>query len=192
MNHFGEIAGLQYNAQYEYRVRHLSGDVVVDVGAHIGTMTLKMAKLVGPEGRVIAYEPQVKIYQELLINLDLNGVDNVCAHFAALGDSHARIAMDPPMVGNEGGTSMGKGGNLVELHTLDSHRLESVALIKIDVEGAEDGVLLGAEQTILRHRPVIVIEIRLLSLGNVVARLRAESPTRIDCGCSAALNMSKV
>lgn len=134
------------------------GSTALDIGAHIGSHTLVMAKLVGPKGQVHAWEPQLKIYQELLVNLDLNKATQAYAHFAALGDTHLRIAMSPPGKGNEGGTAMGSGGNRVELLPLDFYKLKNVSFIKIDVEGAEFSVLKGAAQTIKANNPVILFE----------------------------------
>jgi FkbM family methyltransferase len=136
------------------------GSVVVDVGAHIGTHTLTMSRLVGPSGRVYAFEPVKKIYRELRRNLELNGVTNVVALRYALGKgSPTVIEMNPIHEGEEGGTAVGHGGDAVELRSLDSFGLEQVSLIKIDVEGFELPVLDGAEETIRRNRPVLVVEI---------------------------------
>ncbi len=135
------------------------GSVVLDVGAHLGTHTLFFSKLVGPRGRVHAFEPQSKMYQELLVNMDLNKISNVVAHFVALGNSHGRVSMAHPEIGNEGGTNVGVGGNRVELRTLDSFYLKNVSFLKLDVEGFEPFVLQGARQTLTRNRPVILIEL---------------------------------
>jgi len=139
------------------------GSTVVDIGAHIGTHTVSMSKAVGEKGTVIAFEPQIKIYQELLVNLELNQLTNVRANLTALGSRFGYIKMDAPKLGNEGsvGFSIGlpKSGNIVELRTLDSYNLNNVSLIKMDVEGVEDMVLAGAKKTILRNKPVILIEI---------------------------------
>jgi FkbM family methyltransferase len=136
------------------------GSVVIDVGAHIGTHTLTLARLVGPEGRVYAFEPVRKIYRELVRNLALNGVTNVVPLRYALGKGAPRvIEMKPITPGEEGGTAVGRGGDPVELRTLDSFGFEGVSLVKIDVEGYELPVLDGAEQTIRRSRPALVVEI---------------------------------
>lgn len=136
------------------------GSVAVDVGAHIGTHTLTMSRLVGPSGRVYAFEPVKKIYRELCRNLELNGITNVVPLRFALGKGPASvIEMNPIHPGEEGGTSVGHGGDQVELRTLDSFGFEQVSLIKIDVEGFELPVLDGAEETIRRNRPVLVAEI---------------------------------
>lgn len=139
-----------------------AGDTVVDAGAFIGEHTKQLAKLVGPSGRVIAFEPQLRIYEELLVNLDLDGVTNVRAEFAALGDKLDRVSMGAARDDNEGATAIGTRSdqnNRVELRTLDSYALPKIAFMKIDVEGFERQVLEGARQTIARDHPTMVIEV---------------------------------
>lgn len=135
------------------------GTTVIDIGAHIGTHTLSMSRLVGEKGRVIAFEPQIKLYSELVMNMVLNDCKNVTAYRCALGDSFKSIEMNPSMAGNEGATLIGKGGDKAEMITLDSLNLTHVSFIKIDVENFEYEVLLGAKETILRNRPYIILEI---------------------------------
>ena len=136
------------------------GTVVLDVGAHIGTHTVSIARLVGPWGRVYAFEPQRKMYRELYHNLALNGVTNAVTLRYAVGSGEARIIeMNPAAAENEGGTAVGSGGDRVELRTLDSFGFGRVSVIKIDVEHYENEVLDGAVETIRRNHPVIVIEI---------------------------------
>lgn len=136
------------------------GSVVVEVGAHIGTHTVPIARLVGPWGRVYAFEPQRKIYRELYHNLALNGVTNVVPLRYAIGSGETRIIeMNPATPGNEGGTGVGAGGDRAELRRLDSFGFERVSLLKIDVERYENEALDGAMDTIRRNRPAILIEI---------------------------------
>jgi hypothetical protein len=91
------------------------GDKVVDIGAHIGTITLPMSKLVGSNGLVYAFEPQKKIYRELWHNIKLNKLENVRPLRFAIGRKTGIVEMNPPERGNEGGTSVGFGGDKVEL-----------------------------------------------------------------------------
>lgn len=139
------------------------GTTAIDIGAHIGTHTLSMSNFVGNKGRVIAFEPQIKLYSELVMNMLLNKCQNVTAYRCALGDTFESIEMSPAVAGNEGGTRIGKGGDTAEMITLDSLNLDNVSFIKIDVENFEYEVLIGAEQTIRRNRPYIILEI----MGNV-------------------------
>jgi tRNA G37 N-methylase Trm5 len=54
-----------------------AGDVVVDIGAHVGYFTLIAARSVGPEGRVYAFEPDPENYALLVRNIELNGYQNI-------------------------------------------------------------------------------------------------------------------
>lgn len=139
------------------------GSTVIDVGAHVGTHSLMMSKFTGDKGQVIAFEPQIKLFSELVMNLDLNQCKNVKAYRCAVGEESRLIEMNPPVIDNEGGTKIGKGGDKAQLITLDSLNLKNVSLIKIDVENYEYEVLLGAAKTIAENRPAIIIEI----MGNV-------------------------
>lgn len=136
----------------------LADTTVLDIGAHIGTHALMMAK---QSGQVLAFEPQPKIFRELFWNMRLNSADNIVFYPVAVGDHEGSIELAPLLSGNEGGTSLLKGGTgkFVPLITIDSLNLTNVSLMKIDVELMENYVLDGAKETILRNKPVILIEI---------------------------------
>lgn len=133
------------------------GDIVLDIGAHIGSLTVAVARIVGPNGRVYAFEPQKKIYRELVHNLKLNELKNVVPLRFALSAENQILEMNP-VVNNDGQVSLGKGGDKVEARTIDSFGFSDIALMKIDVEGHETEVLHGAERTIRALHPVIIIE----------------------------------
>jgi FkbM family methyltransferase len=136
------------------------GTVAVDVGAHIGTHSISLANLVGAQGVVYAFEPQRKLHRELVHNARLNGLDNIVPLRFALGSKSEIVEMAVATKLNEGGTAVGSGGDRAEMRKLDEFGLNNVSLIKIDVESYEDFVLDGARETILRNKPVIVIEIQ--------------------------------
>ena len=153
------------------------GSVALDVGAYIGTHSMLMGRLAGPQGHVYAFEPQRKVYRELRRNIELNGMGNITALRFAVGAETRTVVMNPPetiddmafvdgnrtipagMALSEGGVAVGSGGERVEMRPLDSFGFENVSLIKIDVEGFEDEVLAGAERLIRESRPVILLEI---------------------------------
>jgi FkbM family methyltransferase len=135
------------------------GSTALDAGAHIGTHTILMAKLVGEKGRVYAFEPQKKIYRELYQNLKLNRLSNAVPLRYAVGDTNTVIEMEAAPEGNEGATRIGSGGDKAELRTIDSFGFQGVSLMKIDVEGFEDQVIAGARQTLLKYHPVLIVEI---------------------------------
>lgn len=135
------------------------GTVALDIGAHMGIHTISLASAVGENGMVIAFEPQLKLFSELVMNVLLNNCSNVIAYRCALGDESKSIEMSPAVAGNEGATAIGKGGDRAEMIPLDSLEVKNVSFIKIDVENFEYEVLKGAEKTIRENHPYIVIEI---------------------------------
>ena len=54
-----------------------NGDIVVDIGAHIGYYTLIFARLVGPKGKVFAFEPEPNNFNLLIKNIKINGYKNI-------------------------------------------------------------------------------------------------------------------
>ena len=134
--------------------------IALDLGAHIGIHTLTMARKVGSSGKVIAFEPQNKIFRELFYNVRLNQLPcEVILLHNAVGDEAEWVHMSPADPSNEGGTPIGAGGDHVFAVTLDSLNLSNVSFIKMDVESYELKVLQGAKQTLLRNKPTIVFEI---------------------------------
>lgn len=140
-----------------------AGDVVLDIGANIGTHTVFFAKAVTPGGIVIAFEPQRITYEFLCANLALNGLLNVLPKQTAVGDRVGEIlipVLDPNIEQNfaqlniEGHAK----GDPVPLVPIDSLELKRCNLIKIDVEGMELPVLHGAQKTIRQCRPFMFVE----------------------------------
>ena len=127
-----------------------------------------MARKVGAEGRVLAFEPQGFIYSLLKSNLVVNNVENVEAHYAALGATPGEVLI--PMFDYAKGENFSGYGRehwqkipkercfTVELLTVDQLGLTRLDLLQLDVEYMEREVLLGAQQTIAKHRPKIFLE----------------------------------
>jgi FkbM family methyltransferase len=139
------------------------GDVAIEVGANIGTNAIPLAKRLGPQGRLLAFEPQRQVHQMLCANVALNGLSNVMTFWAAAGAEPGAITvpvLDYDSQNNFGGVSLGAHdkGERVPVMTIDSLRLAACRLIKIDVEGMEFEVLQGAGDTIGRLRPRLYLE----------------------------------
>jgi FkbM family methyltransferase len=144
------------------------GMTVVEVGANIGTHTVMLARACAP-GRLIAFEPQQRVFQLLCANLAINGIGNVTALPDAAG-AEAGAAQLPRLdygaANNFGGIALAAGGDAgdwaegraVRVTALDQLALPACHLLKIDVEGWEAEVLRGAEATIARCRPIIYLE----------------------------------
>jgi FkbM family methyltransferase len=131
------------------------GMTVVDVGANVGLYTLFMAGLVGPGGRVFAFEPDPDLAALLRDNCAANGASNVEAHPAALGSTAARLTLHRLTL-NSGENHLGSQGRTpfrrpveVEVAAFDS-LLPGVRpdFVKVDVQGWELNVLRGMEATL--------------------------------------------
>ncbi|MFN8882594.1 MAG: FkbM family methyltransferase [Alphaproteobacteria bacterium] len=138
------------------------GMLVVEVGANIGAHTVHLAKLVGENGGVVAFEAQRVIFQMLCANLALNGIENTDAKCMAVGAAPGEIMvprLDYRGANNFGGIALGgDNGDPVEMIAIDNLLLPACHLMKIDVEGMEKQVLEGARQTISRFRPFLYVE----------------------------------
>jgi predicted O-methyltransferase YrrM len=72
------------------------GGVAIDVGANIGAHTLTMAKCVGPQGRVLAFEPNPLVRQVMVRNLALNGITQVDVFECGLGSARGSLPLRVP------------------------------------------------------------------------------------------------
>ncbi|MFM7610383.1 MAG: FkbM family methyltransferase [Alphaproteobacteria bacterium] len=138
------------------------GMLVLEIGANIGAHTVHLAKLVGENGGVVAFEAQRVIFQMLCANLALNGIENTDAKCLAVGAAPGEIVvprMDYRGDNNFGGVALGgEDGDVVEMIAIDNLMLPACHMIKIDVEGMEKQVLDGARETITRFRPYLYVE----------------------------------
>jgi FkbM family methyltransferase len=144
------------------------GDVFVDCGANVGMYTLTAAKLVGPTGRVIAFEPAPPTRNALVRNVAANDLHQVTVLPYALGDRSG--SMPFTVMGDGGGLSSFAPENAAEgdIVTVPVARLDDcvppdvngrVRLVKMDVEGAETAALRGAEGLFQRERPLLLLEV---------------------------------
>ncbi len=140
------------------------GDVVIEVGANIGALTVGLAKVVGAEGKVVAIEAHPANFLLLSANIALNSLNNVQPINIAAGASRGTINLpdiDFSRPGNFGivELSAGADGEEVRMASLDELlNPDRCKLIKIDVEGMEREVILGAKAIIERFRPAIYVE----------------------------------
>ena len=143
------------------------GDTVIEAGSNIGSHTVPLSRIVGPTGRLIAFEPQRFIYQLLCANIALNDCWNVESLQAAVGSETGQILVDriaPWAECNFGGVQLNSGyahslgHDQVTLIHIDALGLEQLDFLKADVEGFERHVIEGARETIARCRPAIYLE----------------------------------
>lgn len=145
-----------------------AGDIVVDVGANIGALTVPLAQKIGPSGYMLAFEPQQYIYYILCGNIALNNLTNTHIFQRAVKEKSNEIITIPifdyEKEANFGSMSSAekadgiKLGSPVKTIMIDDLKLSVPKLIKIDVEGEEYNVLQGARSTIERSLPYLYVE----------------------------------
>jgi FkbM family methyltransferase len=138
------------------------GMVFYDIGAQAGYFTLLASSLVGPAGRVIAFEPAPRNIHYLRQHVDMHGLGNVDIEEAAVaGESGVRYFDTGPSF--VAGRLCETGSIPVRTLGLDEEiqagRLPVPQFLKIDVEGAELEVLCGAEWLLAHHAPQIALDI---------------------------------
>jgi FkbM family methyltransferase len=154
------------------------GMVVFDVGANVGTHTLALAEAVGSNGTVVAFEPQSQAYDALETNVAHNDFGTVQTENAALGSetetAQLHVEHDDPGVGSH--SLRRRSEDIATTETIQVIRGDEYVsqtgtipdLIKIDVEGAEQAVLKGLDQTLKEHSPILVVEVHDIANGDAV------------------------
>jgi FkbM family methyltransferase len=144
-----------------------AGDCVLDIGANLGLVTFTLSALVGPLGRVHAFEPAPQMQTFIQDAIDRNNVTNVELHRLALGAHNGELMLSVPG-SNAGAASFvaarqASGGTdvMVPVRTLSSIMANldvgRVRLLKMDVEGFEPEVLAGAADFLVRQPPDVLI-----------------------------------
>jgi FkbM family methyltransferase len=161
---------------------------VIDVGAHVGLVTLPVATVLAAGGTVVSFEPAAANRRLLARHLELNGLtDRVCIESEIVGAEEREEVAFFEFAGVSGMNSVvaqaGRRAYTAQRRrqvTLDAFcgRLGlAPEVIKIDVEGAEIGVLRGGREVLRRFRPLVFLSVhpRLIAeLGQSPADLRAE------------------
>ena len=148
--------------------------LVLDIGANIGAHTLHLASLVGPNGRVMAFEPTDFAFRKLQRNLDLNPslASRVeafhCFLTASDGASAPRAIYSSWPLAVEAGLHAKHLGREMQTESAQARSLDSilgecadrkVQLVKLDVDGFECDVLRGATSLLREVRPIFVMEL---------------------------------
>ncbi len=144
------------------------GSKVIDVGAHVGEWTLLFSELVGPTGRVIAFEPDPVARSSLKKNLEMNGISNVTVEDACVSDKTGKALLRAARFGSGLSSivrprALGAGYHEVEVEstTLDeyceTHGL-SPDWVKIDAEGSEPLIVRGMRRLIEGRHPQAIVE----------------------------------
>ena len=157
-----EIGNLEgYLKKYKLR----SGNYVIDAGAYIGIFSIYAAKLIGKEGKVIAFEPDKPNFDKLLYNIKLNNLDNITIINKGLWKEDKELKFDSRS--NAGSAIIlseddVKGGvmcyKFVKLdNELKRLGIKKIDFIKMDIEGAELEAIEGCERTLKNNNVNLAI-----------------------------------
>ena len=143
------------------------GDVALDIGANLGLVSLRLAERVGPTGTVHAFEPSPRLGGYLAATLSANPQHNIVHHAVALGRERATLPLHVPGHNAGAATLRSSGAAMadttvtVPVHPLSDYAAENgikrADFVKIDVEGFEAEVVLGAMAFLERTRPKVIV-----------------------------------
>lgn len=129
-------------------------DCAVDAGAFIGVWSIEMSKSFS---EVFSFEPAQDTFDCLEQNVQ--NIHNIYCINSALGDEYgtASLDQDARWDGNTGGRYLVKGNDCL-VSKLDDYHLPTLDFFKLDIEGYEYFALKGAEETLLKYKPIICCE----------------------------------
>ena len=183
------------------RRRRGEGVTAIDCGANIGVHTIEWAVAMTAWGKVVAIEAQERLYYALAGNVALNNCFNARAIHGAVGAASGTLEMPAPSYmtpSSYGSLELRQSGQNEDIGqaidysaertvsvrqlTIDELNLPRVDFIKIDIEGMEVEALTGAEATINRSRPVMMIEAIKVSPVDLIGWLQAHGYETLGTG----------
>ncbi len=160
-----------FREDYEPEVKLLErflqpGMTFIDGGANTGVFTFTAASLVGPGGRVVAFEPGTACFTALTRSVELNNAHHVTLRQQAISNQ-CGTARFYHHDNQENSFSLGGAGDVgyEEINTTtldlvaDELNLNRIDFIKLDVEGAEELVFRGGREILAKHRPLVLFEV---------------------------------
>jgi len=151
------------------------GDVVFDVGAHVGEYALLFSELVGPSGKVVSFDPDPVACKILRKNLELNKITNVVIEQQCVSNKTGKTSLMAERLGS------GLSSTTLDQLALDAHyktlEVEATTIddycsahdiftgwVKVDNEGAEPLTIKGMTRLIETHHPSTIIEFHQYNL----------------------------
>ena len=173
-----------YEKQYEkdsiMRMRKLiqPKETVLDIGAQMGLMTKLFSDLVGLEGKVYSFEPTPSTYRLLQKTISINHLSQVVSVNKAVAEKEGKTNFNIFETEASAGNSLAINTSKLQTKAIEvdlisvdgfvsEKPIDKVEFIKIDTEGAELAVLKGAEKTIQRDRPNILLALHPKMLNNL-------------------------
>ncbi|MGH9922037.1 MAG: FkbM family methyltransferase, partial [Nitrososphaerales archaeon] len=154
------------------------GDVVLDLGAHIGRYSVVAGKLVGESGKVIAIEANPDNFQILRLNIRVNDLQNVVSaiNAAAWKEVTTLTLFRDTFSGRHSVYKTTDNHSKIDTVTVDElvrqYNLPEIDWMKVDIEGAEYAMLLGAKATIISEKiKFMLLEVHTYEILNVITQL---------------------
>ncbi|GAC1315225.1 MAG: hypothetical protein NVSMB2_06280 [Chloroflexota bacterium] len=146
----------------------LSGTAAIDIGANYGVYALTLAHLVGPRGRVWAFEPEPATAAHLRRSIELNTFAHVALFEVALSDHSGQAELFVPenseLSSLHVSADTGPHSTRIAVRTLDAFAREwdgrSVQFVKLDAEGEELSILRGGDGFFADHSPLVMFELK--------------------------------
>lgn len=143
-----------------------SGQTFIDVGANIGLMSMTAKKVVGNTGQVWAFEANPRTFEIMEKNFGLNEMNSIHSFECGLGNTRETLTLYDNWSINRGAAStvvQGENAEAIEIKILPFDAVVMsqgihIDMMKIDVEGMELAVLSGAEETIRKDKPILIVE----------------------------------
>ncbi|MDO8312261.1 MAG: FkbM family methyltransferase [Sideroxyarcus sp.] len=164
---------LEQEQWFEREVRFLlrwlrSGMNVVDIGANVGVYSLPIARRVGDDGLVVAFEPGSKNRKHLESGRRANDLQNLKISACALSDAEKegwlQFGVSAETNSLSQGSSPPTNGERVHVSTLDAQQQRynwpPIDFVKIDAEGEEARIFAGGRDFLSKHSPLIMFEVR--------------------------------
>ncbi len=145
----------------------------IDLGANLGIYSLVAASLTGKNGNVVAIEPSLREYSRLVKNIKLNHLSHIqTINIGIAGKRSQKVPFKIAASNHAGHNTLGNFAytdvklskiQLINLDTVDNlvkkQKLQKVDLIKMDIEGSELAALYGTKNTLMRFKPVLLLEL---------------------------------
>jgi FkbM family methyltransferase len=168
------LGGFEVRTLRQYKRLINEGDVVLDIGANIGSHTLPLAELVGLTGKVYSFEPTTYAFEKQHMNIALNPllISRISSHQIMLTSTDSDFLPEAiysswplesaeDLHGVHHGRLMGTKGCMtssLDSFVLDTN-IERIDVIKLDVDGNECDVLAGAKNVLIKWKPKIMLEL---------------------------------
>lgn len=138
------------------------GDIVVDVGAHIGYFTLIFSKLVGDNGKVYSFEADPTNFEILMKNLEVNKIKNVTCENFAISDKNGKVKLFNANSSTANRLFSSEDENFIEIEsiTLDEYFQDKnmkIDFLKLDIQGAEPLAMKGMKELFKKNQPLKIL-----------------------------------